>query len=630
MKRIALIFALVLSIFVLSSCSMSVDEIVNIILNNDSSDGECLHEVLYEIAERESTCTVQGNEKYYVCSCGDKFRDEYAIFYIYSAPKLPLAEHTYVGGVCSKCGTAQPSQPSQPSQPDTHTHVLTKHPATSANCIKNGNEVYYTCSCGKIFLDSSAMTETASIPVLSNGTHSYSGGACVICGDPDDNYQGGSSTVNKPTATEKKFSDIIGDNGPLTENGLPSIGSPKVLVVPINLDSSNATDKVLADIEIAFNGTQSETGWYSVSEFYEISSYGKLHLEFEVIDRWFTPSKSASYYNSYYDEDTMEYGSDLILDEVMDYYNSTYDFSEFDYDNDECIDAIWLIYNCDVDYESDDGLYWAFQTTTYTEKSYDGVYPYYYAFAGTDFMYDESDVYDSENIKVDAHTFIHETGHLMGLDDYYDYDSGTGEVHGGLFGGDMMDSNIGDHCSITKILLGWVSPTVIDGVGAITIDLTSFTNKGKVLLISDHKIESIYDEYFLIEFYTSDGLNENDQPIYDKNTDSVYGVRILHVDARKNYDSNGEVDWNAGDAYETGYLYDNSDTSKKFVKFLEATESYGADEWAYSDMLYDGSNGVFGVNSYRNYKYNRGGSLNFTLKVNSVNSTKASVTITLS
>ena len=66
----------------------------------------------------------------------------------------------------------------------------------------------------------------------------------------------------------------------------------------------------------------------------------------------------------------------------------------------------------------------------------------------------------SGNAKPDAHTFIHETGHMIGLDDYYSYDRGKGD-YGGLGGLDMMDFNIGDHNGYSKWMLGWLHPQMV-------------------------------------------------------------------------------------------------------------------------------------------------------------------------
>src|SRR5690606_28476123 len=54
----------------------------------------------------------------------------------------------------------------------------------------------------------------------------------------------------------------------------------------------------------------------------------------------------------------------------------------------------------------------------------------------------------------------HETGHLLGLPDFYDYNSSIGTC-GGLGGFDLMDGNGIDHNCFSKYLLDWIDPHII-------------------------------------------------------------------------------------------------------------------------------------------------------------------------
>ena len=416
-------------------------------------------------------------------------------------------------------------------------------------------------------------------------------------------------------ATKTKFNNRLDTDGPLTEEAFPSVGKPKMLVIPINLDSAQKTDANLQEIKKAFIGSEAETGWESVKSYYYESSYGKLDMQIEVVNEWFTPSKIASYYNNYsYNE---EDGSVLILREALAYYNSRYDYNDYDYDKDGFIDGVWLIYNCAVNYLDDNSLFWAFTSWNYDETKYDGTEAYYYAWAGIDFMHpsaEEAGYYDPSDIKIDAHTYIHETGHLMGLDDYYDYNEMSGVNSYGFYGCDMMDGNIGDHAAINKLLLGWVEPTVVTGKGNITLDMKPFATAGEFIIIADHKLNSIYDTYYTLEFYTNDGLNAHDKP-FDSNF-APYGIRVMKIRAEKNI-VNGSVEYNSGD-YQTGFKYDNSDESVMFADGL-----YSSSPKAFNIYSADAAC-LFQTNEALNQT-----NLPFMLKVNSMNRSTANITITL-
>jgi len=66
---------------------------------------------------------------------------------------------------------------------------------------------------------------------------------------------------------------------------------------------------------------------------------------------------------------------------------------------------------------------------------------------------------------------IHETGHALGLPDYYDYDDKVGP-RGGVGGLDMMDNNWGDHNPFSKWLLGWLELTFVAALPEVpTVDV---------------------------------------------------------------------------------------------------------------------------------------------------------------
>lgn len=111
------------------------------------------------------------------------------------------------------------------------------------------------------------------------------------------------------------------------------------------------------------------------------------------------------------------------------------------------IDGVWLVNSAGIKaYSSDD--FWAF---TYWDinnpdasSGYDVENPMAVPYCSASYKFLENGGY---NGKPDSHTMIHETGHLMGIEDYYTYDKGGWGPAGG---GDMMDQNVGDHDAFTK------------------------------------------------------------------------------------------------------------------------------------------------------------------------------------
>lgn len=413
------------------------------------------------------------------------------------------------------------------------------------------------------------------------------------------------------STSKANFGNRLDKDGPLTEGCLPSVGSPKVLVVPVNLDSTNKTDKLLNDINIAFNGTSQETGYESVNSYYKKSSYGKLDIKFDVMNEWFTPKYNKAFYNNYYDDDNSADGSTLLLQEALTYYDKEINYNDYDLNQDGYIDAVWLIYNCDVNFRDSSSIYWAYVYWDFSENLYDEKDAYYYATGGTDFMYptkEEAGTYDPTGIKIDAHTFIHETGHLLGLDDYYDYNEFKG-ARGGLYGADMMDGNIGDHGAINKLLLGWVEPRIVSGSGNTTLELSSFTLTGDCIIVADRKLTSIYDTYYIIEFYTNDGLNSFVKPI------DGYGIKVTKINAEKNI-VDGKVKFNNGD-YQCGFKYDNSDEEQLFVDLI-CNGSIGNNMYSLDDAVL-----------YKEKDVLNREDVFFKLVVNSCNEAGASITISI-
>ncbi|MBI9010568.1 MAG: M6 family metalloprotease domain-containing protein [Tenericutes bacterium] len=407
--------------------------------------------------------------------------------------------------------------------------------------------------------------------------------------------------------------------------GIPSIGSPKVLVFAVDFSDYTSAEYGLpiSDIETVFNGEKGDMEFESLNSFYLESSYGKLDLTADVYG-YYRASQSAEYYEDeftklwatnpitgeyLYDDDEVTYPESDLIYEILDYYDGEIDYSDYDYNNDGFIDGIYIVYTHPVSYSFGSDLWWAYQDIyVYEGDLFDGVEPLYFCWSGTEFM--------TEDDPLNARTIIHESGHMMGLDDYYDYDNSDNYNEGGLAGADMMDSAYGDHGAFSKLLLGWITPIVVEG--NITIDILPFVNNGDVILVIDEWNDTIFDEYFLITLYTPTGLYEEDAFVYF----TLSGVMIYHVSAEI---GNGFIE---DSAYWTIFNNNNTDTQNKVVKYLEADNDHSVENTEYtenSDLFQEGD--IFGDGVYSNYQWYDGTDVGFDIKIDLVSLTTAEITI---
>lgn len=338
-------------------------------------------------------------------------------------------------------------------------------------------------------------------------------------------------------------------------------GDVKVLVVPVEFDgylaenlpagregTRNHVDQVVfgdgPDVD-----PDTLVQWESLKSFYDKSSYGQTKISGYVADWWTVEQKPKDFAK----------GASVqgLISEISNYYanglDANVDPKEFDANNDGFIDLTILVYSPPAKVlGNDDDVFWAYCTQTSARA--DRVKPKVsrYIWMSNSFMYDngywEGDVYkkwtsaqiaDDVNFKqkLDAHTFIHESGHGLGLADYYSYDDGDISPAGQL---DMMDHNIGDHSAYSKAVYGWINPYVVTGRATITID--SFQKTGDSIIVPIRSLDwvnnsyTLMDEYLILEYDTIDNLVVFDSLHQYENAYPQWfttnGVRVFHVDSR--------------------------------------------------------------------------------------------------
>lgn len=355
------------------------------------------------------------------------------------------------------------------------------------------------------------------------------------------------------TAFSYKYSDVVA-NYYTKKSCIPSIGSPNLLILPICFSDSSEfvpTDKlntVRSDLNKVFFGSPSETGWHSVKSFYKAESRERCVLGGVVAEPY---SISESYLNFAPETINVAFKTEQLVTKATEYYfSSTNDTrSRFDLDNNGYLDGVIAIYIApdysNFDDASTKGNLWAYNSWIKVDGDISSPVVCNFMWASYDFIYSQDDTKeifgdeyaygsgDTRFTEYDTHRYIHEVGHMFGLQDYYDYSSFRYKPAGAF---SMQDYNVGGHDPFSTIALGWTEPYV--PTKSMSINLKDFQSSNEVILLSNKMNEdnSPFDEYFLLEYYSATGLNKLDAEnayLGEYPTGpSESGIRLWHVDAR--------------------------------------------------------------------------------------------------
>jgi hypothetical protein len=144
------------------------------------------------------------------------------------------------------------------------------------------------------------------------------------------------------------------------------------------------------------------------------------------------------------------------------------------------------------------------------------------------------------------------------------------------------------------------------------------------VISANGKFDSIYDEYYVIDFYSLDGLNALQVPSFLGTNKDYAGVRVSLVNAKLTCDNDGYY----------YYAYNNTDSKYKLIQMLEADYngtfdlSKANNEGATLDDFYQIGD-TFGIDAYESFRSVSGHSIPFTMEVLDLNSEYATVKIIL-
>jgi M6 family metalloprotease-like protein len=346
----------------------------------------------------------------------------------------------------------------------------------------------------------------------------------------------------RPGASRRPVPTVLAP--PRAWEGMPTTGTVKILALLISFsDYPGTTPPATFESRLFGNGSGSPP-YDSLRNFYTRSSYGQLAIAGDVLGWYQSPYARATVAET-------DAGRQNLIKEALSYYDAQgHDFSQYDNDGDGTIDYLCVFWTGP---HGEWASFWWGYYTWFSDSTYrlDGKRLTNYSW--------QWELYNYPSGGFNPSTIIHETGHALGVPDYYDYDDTIGP-RGGVGGLDIMDGTA-DHNSFSKFMLDWITPTVVAG-GSRTVSLRASGLYPDAVLFFPGASGGIFDEYFMVQNRNRVG---NDTNIFTGSD----GLVIWHVDARL-------------DAWNYDFLYDNSYTEHKLLRLMEADGLEEIETWAAS------------------------------------------------
>ena len=317
-----------------------------------------------------------------------------------------------------------------------------------------------------------------------------------------------------------------------TKNTLPSKGAVKVFALLISFPDYPAVNTVPTIASKLFG--EGDNGWpyESLRNYYRRASYGMLDIGGSVLG-WYTPSYTRASMPQ-----TTAARESLIKEALTYFHDRGHNFAAYDNDNNSAIDYFVVVWTGPNNGWSN--FWWGYQTG-FSDANFtlDGK-----TFRSTRYSWQ----WEARNWPgaYDQVVVMHETGHALGLPDYYDYDDTVGP-RGGLGSLDMMDANRGDHNCFSKMLLDWIAPQAfVYGTRSFALGASGNT-RDALIVMPEYSAAQPFDEFFIVQ---NRYRVENDSALPGD------GLLVWHVDARLTTSG--------------GFLYNNSYTDHKLLRLMEA------------------------------------------------------------
>lgn len=320
--------------------------------------------------------------------------------------------------------------------------------------------------------------------------------------------------------------------------GMPTSGTVKVLALLISFNDYPGVTTPEYFASRLFGDGVGNPPFDSLRNFYRRSSYDQLTVEGNVLGWYQAPyaRSTVAPLDSEYDSQALE----KLIKEALNYYEAQgHDFSQYDNDGDGAVDYFCVFWTGP---HGEWATFWWGYYTGFSDASYrlDGKRLTNYSW--------QWELSNYPGGTFGPSVIIHETGHALGVPDYYDYDDAVGP-RGGVGNLDIMDST-GDHNCFSKFMLDWITPTVVS-TGSQTVSLRASGLYPDALIFMPGAVPGrIFNEFFMVQNRYRSG---NDTNLFTGSD----GLILWHVDSRL-------------DSWSYDFLYDNSYAAHKLLRLMEA------------------------------------------------------------
>lgn len=350
------------------------------------------------------------------------------------------------------------------------------------------------------------------------------------------------------------------NRAPTPPRAITLTGTKKALVLLVDFSDNKASTTTYPTShyeDLLFSKGTYSTG--SMRDFYLENSYNKFDLT-GTVSKWYRAPQTYAYYVDnqngfgYYPKNAQR-----LVEDVVKAADTDIDFSQYDWDGDGYVDALIIVHaGFGAEEDGSTNKIWSHQWDAYAAISVDNV---------------KVNTYSMQPDNGRVGVFSHETGHVLGLPDFYDYGydsaglgmwslmaagswNGERDATTGKVKSDKAGTKPSQLDAWSKIKLGWISPTVL----RTNLNNASFpkveTSSTVYKLWTSGKIEQ---EYFLVENRQKTGFDE-----YLPGS----GLLIYHIDETKK---------NNNDQYH--YLVGLEEADGKYDLRSNSNSGDGGDPW---------------------------------------------------